>query len=67
MNTETNLYLIQDDDRPMHVIADSWIDALERWKKFIAEENALDYTDVDEPTGIMLVCESRDLMERSLP
>lgn len=61
-----SLYLIQDEDRPMHVLAESWSQALKMWKTHIASENGISVdralTEVEEPKGICLVCENDDLL-----
>ena len=55
-----NLYQIQDDDRPMYVVAASWMDALEAWKRQIEVENGIVPGSFSksmlEPHGISLVC-----------
>lgn len=56
------LYLIQDPDRPMHVVAGSWENALFKWKQFIAAENDMKPCDVEQPQGIMLVAGANDLL-----
>lgn len=57
-----NLYYVQDNDRPMHVIAESWQRAIEKWKAFIAIENKILVDDVGEPLGITLVDTWDDLI-----
>lgn len=50
------LFLIQDSDRPMHVVAPSWQHALERWRDLIRSENVEDPLDEPvEPDGIALI------------
>lgn len=51
------LYHVQDNDRPLFVIAGSWASAVALWKRAIAIENELDAEDVDEPKGVQLVAE----------
>lgn len=58
-----NLYHIQDDDRPMWVLANSWSDALAKWKTVVAAENDMKAEEVSEPNGIAIVCESDDVIE----
>lgn len=55
-----NLYQVQDSDRPMFVIATSWMAAVEMWKEQIAEENKITPADMNEPNGINLICEGSD-------
>lgn len=57
-----NLYLIQDPDRPMHVVAESWTQAVTKWKQLVAVENDLKPEEVDEPHGIALIAETGDLL-----
>lgn len=56
------LFLVQDPDRPMHVIANSWSHALEKWKDRIAQENTMQPEDVEEPSGIHLIAEDNDII-----
>jgi len=58
----TNLYHVQDADRPMWVVASNWNAALAKWKHVIAEENEQKPEEVSEPQGIQLVCEANDLI-----
>lgn len=62
MEKKNRLFQIQDSDRPMWVIAESWNDALVKWKALIAVENDMSVDEVTEPNGIMLVCESDELL-----
>lgn len=56
------LYRVQDDDRPMWVIAPSWGDAIEAWKTQIRVEND---GQCSEPSGVELVCYDNDVVGRS--
>lgn len=52
------LYQIQDDDRPMFVMADSFSHALAKWRAKIQEENPDHNEAVDgafDPQGVMFV------------
>lgn len=60
--TKNNLYLIQDPDRPMHVVADSWTQAVFKWKQLVALENEMKPEEVDEPQGIALIAQTNDLL-----
>lgn len=62
MEKNLSLFQIQDDDRPMWVVAENWNDALAKWKAQIALENQLALSEVTEPKGILLVCEHNDLL-----
>jgi hypothetical protein len=46
----------------MYVVGKSWVDALAKWKQFVAVENEMDADDVEEPNGIALVCEYDELI-----
>lgn len=59
MNT-LNLYYVQDSDRPMHVLAVSWKEALTKWTNLIMAENDGDAG--DEPQGIQLIAEYSDII-----
>ena len=58
------LYHVQDSDRPMYVVATSWMDALAAWKKQMAAENEESVDDIEEPDGIMKVADPEDLIEQ---
>lgn len=55
-----NLYYVQDGDNPMHVAADSWEHAVDRWRLAIAFKFGEDM-EGEEPQGIQLVAEEEDL------
>jgi hypothetical protein len=60
------LYLVQDADRPLWVVAESWQAALKQWQKQIAVENAtpdnlLEAADND-PQGILRICDNDELL-----
>ena len=57
-----NLYHVQDADRPMWVVAGTYGDAVEIWKRHIAPENKCLPADIEDPLGISLVCEANDLI-----
>lgn len=54
------LFHVQDNDRPMYVVADNWQDAISRWQKVIEEEN--EGCAAEQPTGIVFVCTDNDLI-----
>lgn len=57
------LYYVQDSDRPMHVAAKSWSEALDRWREQIAAENdGEEFEDADGPLGISLVADENDYL-----
>lgn len=51
----SNLYHVQDSDRPMYVVADGWQDAVDRWRAQIAAENPDSDCSEDQPDGVTLV------------
>lgn len=57
-----NLYYIQDSDRPMWVIAANWLEAIEKWKAKIREEND---GECDEPQGVQLICDEDELEDKN--
>ncbi len=57
-----NLYHIQDNDRPMWVLASNYGEAVERWKQHIAPENECLPEDVEEPMGVSFVCDANDIL-----
>ena len=65
-----NLYEVQDGDRPMYVVADSWQSALDMWKREIEIENGMKAGtfggEMPEPDGIRLVCANTDITMPSL-
>lgn len=58
-----NLFLVQDSDRPMYVLSENWSGAIDLWKTFIASENDMEASDVEEPTGVQLVADKDDLIQ----
>lgn len=63
-----NLYHVQDSDRPMYVVAATWMEALDAWKEVIRQENPDEDTSGTEPNGIALVAEDDELLvSRSKP
>lgn len=57
-----NLFLIQDADRSMFVIASDFQSALKSWTERIAKENNCIPEDVDPPVGIQFVANSDELI-----
>jgi len=53
-----NIYHIQDSDRPMHVLADSWGDAIATWRMQIALENEEDPCNDMDPEGVTLIAKN---------
>jgi len=56
------LYHIQDDDRPMWVMARDYSHAVSKWMVAVAQENKMEVKDVEEPRGVQLVCEDNDFI-----
>lgn len=59
---KNNLYLIQDADRPMWVVAASYAEALSRWTQLVAHENEQSPEEVEPCQGIQFVCNSNELL-----
>ena len=57
-----NLYEVQDDDRPMYVVASCWNHAMDAWREVVAQENGIKPDNVFEPQGIRYVCCANDLL-----
>lgn len=55
------LFLVQDSDRPLYVLAESWQDALEKWRARIYDENPGLEVEWD-PDGISLVADTNDII-----
>lgn len=53
-----NLYEVQDADRPVYVIAESWESALRLWAARMAVENKISIDDIESPKGVRLVAEN---------
>lgn len=54
--TARKLFRIQDVDRPMHVVAHDWQDAIRVWRRELEESDSS-----ADPSGVELVCNSSDL------
>lgn len=54
-----NLYHVQDGDRPMYVVAQTYGDAVRRWQAQIGIEN--ECGDAEEPKGVALIAEGSDV------
>lgn len=59
---KSNLYHIQDSDRPMWVVALDWPDALNKWKELVSFENEQTPDEIEPCQGIQFVCDSNDLL-----
>jgi hypothetical protein len=56
-----NLYLVQDSDLPMYVIADDFQAALSKWQKFAGENDDCDPLSCI-PSGVSLIAEHDELI-----
>jgi len=57
------LYNVQDDDRPMWVVAVDYHEAIIKWRKLVAYENPSDDPDEKiEPAGISKICDDDELI-----
>lgn len=57
-----NLYHVQDNDRPMWVLAKDYGHAVTLWKRHVGEENDMSAIVVDEPQGVQFICDEDDLL-----
>jgi len=59
------LFHIQDSDRPVWVVADSYQQAVDKWQKALYSESPDDYKDSEDvglPQGIQYVCSDDELI-----
>jgi len=56
------LFHVQDSDRPMHVEANDFREALERWRLHIADENSEPIEETTDPTGVALVADEYEFL-----
>jgi len=57
-----NLYLVQDNDRPLYVLARTYGHAVSIWKNKIAKENDIDVCDVEDPVGVNFICSGNEVL-----
>jgi len=57
-----NLYLIQDDDRPMYVVATDWERAMQKWTDHVCIENDCRADEMEGPKGIQLIAEDSEII-----
>lgn len=55
------IFQIQDDDRPMFVLAESFQKALEKWQALIHSENP-EEDSLALPLGVVLIARARDIL-----
>lgn len=56
------LFLVQDSDRPLWIVAKDYGEAESIWTDFVAKENDMKVQDVEPPQGISFICEDNDLI-----
>jgi hypothetical protein len=56
------LFHVQDDDRPLWVMAKDFDQAVTRWRGFVAAENHIPPREVDGPTGVQKICEDDEFI-----
>lgn len=57
------LFHVQDSDRPMFVVAESFQDAVDRWEALVREENHTPPNEkIEPPSGIAFICDENDLL-----
>lgn len=57
------LFHVQDDDRPMWVLASDFDTATQKWRKFIAgENNNQRIEEVQGPTGVQKICDDDEFI-----
>ena len=56
------LYHVQDNDRPLWVMADDFAHAVRKWRTVIAAENEQSFEETEEPQGVTLICDDNELV-----
>lgn len=56
------LYHVQDDDRPMFVVAKDWQHALDQWRALVRQENNMGKDEAVEPDGIQRLCDANEVL-----
>lgn len=59
------IFLVQDSDRPLYVLARNYNDAINKWMKQVFEENKEHYESIEEmedPEGVTLVARSGEIL-----
>lgn len=57
-----SLFLVQDTDRPMHVLALNWQDAIRVWESVVRRENNIPAGEsVDPPNGVQHIASAEDI------
>lgn len=57
-----NLYLVQDDDKPMYVLASSWEAALAIWREYVRKWAGMLPDEPCEPVGIQMVAPDDEVL-----
>lgn len=58
---QMNLYNVQDNDRPMFVLASSMEHAIQKWMALIKKENP-ELEEVDQPRGCIFLANDQDIL-----
>lgn len=60
------LFHVQDADRPMYVLANSWREAFNNWCAKVAEENDCSKGEVEDPDGVAWMADEDDILLRTV-
>ena len=56
------IFLIQDNDRPMYVVARTLAHAERLWRHVVARENDMSAQDVEMPLGVAFICPDDEMI-----
>ena len=56
------MFLIQDSDNPMYVIAESWSAAIAKWQRYLSELDDDSDCSKCQPSGVSLLAENDGLI-----
>lgn len=62
MIVKRNLYLVQDDDVPMYVLASSWDTALAIWREHTRRWAGMKSDEPCEPNGIQMIAPADEVL-----
>lgn len=63
MKARENLYLVQDGDVPLYVIAPSYGEAVQRWEAQVrSDDDSADGGEIEPPHGVQLVAKASELL-----
>lgn len=57
-----NLYHVQDDVRPLWVLAEHWEEALEKWRDKVRRENDDNPDEKFDPKGVQFVADADEIL-----